>query len=319
LPEAWTPRDCLKHSETYGVPFLREQFIVIDDANVHPAYHDVDDGDFNDHCPKSQTNPYPVSRYDDLSQSRAEIDEEIMYYRGQFQKVKNMSLTHSTNFLASHRPVFGIACNGSDFVKMDWTLQQAILDTTMDLDWGERPPVTIPSLERISAIISGHMHWFEAVQFANRGLPDQLVVGNGGTKLIPNYMRMHEGGLLGLKVLGHQVNRSVVDSRFGFTLMTRGEGGYLVSARHLVLQPAGAYRSVWETHLPHGLRPHTLGERSILEWSGLEAMAVYKGALEGKGVLLSAAALGFFAFALAFTLRVRCARTSQPDEYFRLP
>merc|ERR1719401_718684 len=254
LPAGWTPQDCREYTEPYAIPFQKEQFIVIDDSMVSPAYKDMDDADFNCHCPSSQVNPYPVSRYDDPTQKRADIDSQISHYRGQFEKLWNFSKAHETNFLLSHRPVFAVACNGSAFIKMDWTLQQASIPETMDLNWGSRPPVHSRTLERISTIISGHMHWFEALQFQNYGLPTQLVVGNGGTKLIPNYMEAHEGGLVGLRVLGHQINRSAVNSRFGFTTMTRGEDDYVVKARHMVLRPAGAYRPFFETVLPDGLR-----------------------------------------------------------------
>jgi hypothetical protein len=51
---------------------------------------------------------------------------------------------------------------------LDWTFEQSLGSTTLD---------------RISACISGHMHWFEVLKFVNDILPPQLVVGNGKLSL----------------------------------------------------------------------------------------------------------------------------------------
>lgn len=51
---------------------------------------------------------------------------------------------------------------------LDWTLQQYLDPSTLD---------------RVSGVVAGHMHWLEVLAFENEDLPVQLVVGHGGTKV----------------------------------------------------------------------------------------------------------------------------------------
>jgi hypothetical protein len=86
-------------------------------------------------------------------------------------------------------------------------------------------------------MINGHMHWLEALQFTNNDLPPQLVVGNGGTLMIPNYIEQDvfphikiDVGREGVNYTGI-VERGITMSKFGFGIMERADdlSGYEVA------------------------------------------------------------------------------------------
>jgi len=217
LPDTWTQNDCHDHSDIYAVPFAHEQFLVMDDSAIKPKDGGIDHMDFHHTCPPKVDEPEPQSRYLDHKQNetgskaRALIGEQIEYFTKQMSKLKNLSRTHKTNFLSTHRPLFAIACNGNSYITMDWTLQEA---------WKKDKSV----FGRVSAVISGHMHWFQGIHFKNNGLPAQFVVGNGGTKLLKGTKEKPMGlsDFSNLTVHSEAIRESTVHKRYGFTTMTRG-------------------------------------------------------------------------------------------------
>jgi hypothetical protein len=106
-----------------------------------------------------------------LDSEKARTD--VKYYTEAMEYIESLSLERETNFLVSHHPFLAIACNDTEIITADWTLQQALGSNTLD---------------RVSAVISGHQHWFQLLEFDGDALPAQLVVGHGGTKLIKNYV-----------------------------------------------------------------------------------------------------------------------------------
>jgi hypothetical protein len=77
----------------------------------------------------------------------------------------------------------------------------------------------------VELMLSGHIHTFEAINFA-KGLPPQIVAGNGGDNLdiTPKNLR-------GTQFLGHSgvtVADGLSVGGFGFLLMTRAEGGWTI-------------------------------------------------------------------------------------------
>merc|ERR1712130_24789 len=139
-------------------------------------------GDFTHTCPEHPSQAVePTDRYEAVNpkQDPAHIKSQIALFKDQFKKIEALSAARDTNFYISHRPLHGIACNGSRYVTLDWTMQQALKQSG---------PHT---LDRVVASINGHMHFFEGIVFKDSKLPVQLVVGNGGTKLIPD--TVHHG------------------------------------------------------------------------------------------------------------------------------
>eukprot|EP00928_Gymnodinium_smaydae_P021914 TRINITY_DN18586_c0_g1_i4.p1 TRINITY_DN18586_c0_g1~~TRINITY_DN18586_c0_g1_i4.p1 ORF type:complete len:314 (+),score=46.02 TRINITY_DN18586_c0_g1_i4:580-1521(+) len=94
LPAHWDASYCLKRTDAYAVPFLREQFLVLDSADINTAYKDIDDPGYNNRCPRAHV-PNPISRFDDPSQKYEVIVDDIKYFRSQFEDYLNdLSMNH---------------------------------------------------------------------------------------------------------------------------------------------------------------------------------------------------------------------------------
>lgn len=73
--------------------------------------------------------------------------------------------------------------------------------------------------------------WLEVLQFDNDELPAQMVVGNGGTKLIDNYINQSSIPYIDLKVgnpeygIQARVKRGLTLKEFGYSIMERDDDG----------------------------------------------------------------------------------------------
>jgi len=208
---------CLDNFPVYRVPFENEQFIVMDDSIINPLYGGVDKY-IPGECPgipsSGAIKPVQENRFEDPTDES--VMQQLDTFQRHFKDVETFSQTHNNNFYVGHRPVLGIGCNSSHVVTLDWTLQQSLGPTTLD---------------RISGIITGHMHWLQALQFDNDSLPAQLVVGNGGTKLIQNYINQSSISYIDLYVgkpeynIKGRIQKGITMSEFGFGIMERSDGG----------------------------------------------------------------------------------------------
>eukprot|EP00550_Attheya_septentrionalis_P010292 CAMPEP_0198288844 /NCGR_PEP_ID=MMETSP1449-20131203/7220_1 /TAXON_ID=420275 /ORGANISM="Attheya septentrionalis, Strain CCMP2084" /LENGTH=662 /DNA_ID=CAMNT_0043987061 /DNA_START=151 /DNA_END=2136 /DNA_ORIENTATION=+ len=213
---------CLDYTAPYHVPFKNEQFLVMDDSFINPLNGGIDHFNFtNGTCPQAPTDeslivPTSQNPYLDPKQDNA-TNADLAQFTTYMEKIRNFSLSHETNFYLSHRPVFAVACDGSEMTSLDWTIQQSLAANTLD---------------RVVAMIGGHMHWLEALSFVNQSLPVQLVLGHGGTDRIPNYVNQDIFPYLQLQVgqetdngstlFQGRVEKGISDSRmFGFALMDR--------------------------------------------------------------------------------------------------
>ncbi|CAJ1432040.1 unnamed protein product [Effrenium voratum] len=209
------------------VPFANEQFLIITAM--------VEDVDVDDVCPKQsdQKNIFPSNRLEDPKQhmNETQILEQVDLYGQQFGKLENMKLPNVTNFLLSHHPIFGIRCNKGRYESCEWTLQQALTTST---------------LNGISATIHGHVHWFQGLEFS--GLPNHLVVGNGGT-LLRNYTGPEHGASgMELVLSGRSVpvTRAFTKGVFGYSSLAL-DGSYSFTAYE-----RGQKESMWDTVLSSG-------------------------------------------------------------------
>jgi Calcineurin-like phosphoesterase len=83
-------------------------------------------------------------------------------------------------------------------------------------------PLVAPNVE---LMLSGHIHSFEAINFT-KGVPPQIVAGNGGDDLL-----ITPKNLRGTQFLGHSgvtVADGLSVGGFGFLLMTRAQGGWTI-------------------------------------------------------------------------------------------
>jgi hypothetical protein len=153
--------------------------------------------------------------------------------------MSEMSLSHETNIYLSHRPLYAVACNSTHYVTLDWTMQQAIANVPGPLD-------------RIVMAIGGHMHWFQGLAYENDTAPVQVVVGNGGTLMLPNYGAIDPTNIDHLSVLGNKVRSGQTATEFGYSHMRRlSDGSYAFKAIASALSPP---RTIWTTDIPRGPR-----------------------------------------------------------------
>jgi hypothetical protein len=111
-------------------------------------------------------------------------------------------------WLASHRPFYSFVNTSSP---INSTLQQALAK------WQGKPP------PGIALALSGHIHLWEALSFADQRAP-QFVIGNGGTKLDSKI----QGSLNGLSIGGTTVAYGNSFDKWGYTIFTPngGSGGW---------------------------------------------------------------------------------------------
>jgi len=111
-------------------------------------------------------------------------------------------------WLISHRPLYAFVDTSSP---INSTLQQALAQ------WQGKPP------PGIALAISGHIHLWEVLGFADQRAP-QFVIGNGGTKLD----RRIQDSLAGLPIGGTTVSYGNSFDKWGFTIFTPngGVGGW---------------------------------------------------------------------------------------------
>ena len=108
------------------------------------------------------------------------------------------SLPAAPTWLLTHRPLWGI----------DATLTGLTLSINRTLEAAEGNARALP----VELVLSGHIHLFEALSFADRR-PPQIVVGTGGDTLsnLP-------GHVIGQPIDGTRVSRGVVRHAFGFAV-----------------------------------------------------------------------------------------------------
>ena len=116
--------------------------------------------------------------------------------------LEGMSSTEDTNFLVAHHPLLHIGCFNGAIMTMDWTMQNSLSPTTLD---------------RVSAIFSGHMHWLQV-----------LAVGHGGTKLfnssIDEELYPHIRLVVGEpEIYLATIERGYTMNEFGYAIMERND------------------------------------------------------------------------------------------------
>lgn len=253
LPANWTADYCRDYTETYTVSFDQQQFLIMDDSVIQDVHMD-------DVCPEvgaHQEDALPLNRYEDPKQalSHSEIREQITYFAGQFSKVIANVQPGLTNFLVSHRPLFGVGCNQGKYVTMDWTMQQALGNRT---------------LKGISASINGHVHWFQGLSFEGGSeRPMEIVVGNGGTD-VTKYSMASPSAPEGLRIGGVRLERAFTQSVFGFSMLAaaggaEGGGYHLEALRIRGSGPSVAMASLWSSAVPSGAQLADAGRARRLE------------------------------------------------------
>mmetsp|Transcript_55323 Transcript_55323/g.134366 ORF Transcript_55323/g.134366 Transcript_55323/m.134366 type:complete len:675 (+) Transcript_55323:147-2171(+) len=215
---------CVDYTDPFAVPFKHEQYIVQDSSDVDEKDGGIDHFNFvPDACPNPPADGSLIqvsgaNRFDAVnpSQTNESIFDQVALYEAEMIKMGEMAKRHETNIILTHRPLFAVGCNDTQMVALDWTLERT---------------VSTDILYNVSGVISGHMHWLEVVEFEDGVLPSQIVVGHGGTKLIPNYVNQEIFPSLQL-IVGYKdeieakVSKGFSNSTsFGYGVMVKNTAG----------------------------------------------------------------------------------------------
>jgi hypothetical protein len=149
-------------------------------------------------------------------------ESTLATFKGQFQEIAGM-ISDRPVWLVMHRPIWALDVKSKDLAQnlseggtgfpiINHTLQSALRQA-----FGGRVP------EQIRLVLSGHLHFFQAVTFGV-GRPPQLVIGNGGVVLDS----LAEGAADGLTATIDEQGADVLsERRFGYLVLERDlEGGW---------------------------------------------------------------------------------------------
>jgi len=133
-----------------------------------------------------------------------------------------------------HRPIWA-AITGPLGIPIGGNLQ--LIDAVRLASLRGEPPIA-PGVE---LMLSGHIHTFEAINYA-KDVPPQIVAGNGGDNLDVTPLNLR-----GAQFQGHSgvtVADGLSVGGFGFLLMTRAEGGWTIDLYDPAAQPKGQCRFI---------------------------------------------------------------------------
>ncbi|HYI95670.1 MAG TPA: metallophosphoesterase [Bryobacteraceae bacterium] len=175
-------------------------------------------------CSTERSEPYVVnagnipfllldsSEAEELRSKRSQVIE----YSGQLKRINAAAIVGA--WVLSHQPFWAFRREAGD-------TERGELDTvndTLQSVWRESP------LPDAALILSGHIHMFQALGFADRR-PPQIVIGNSGTELA----RRIRGPFEGRKIARSTVSGSAILRKFGFAEFNGHETGWQLSVHGL--------------------------------------------------------------------------------------
>ncbi|CAN2535648.1 hypothetical+protein [Methylocapsa aurea] len=142
------------------------------------------------------------------AEERTVIGQQAAFLRKQLAAAKDMP---GPVWYAFHKPIFSLfQSKKGEKLGVNETLAAAAQDG-------------LPS--GVQAILSGHLHAFEALSF-REDRPAQFVVGVGGTAMDPRIPANFDGATIGEATVEH--GRGVA-ATFGFAIFERGDGEWIVT------------------------------------------------------------------------------------------
>jgi len=209
MPSTADQKKCPKFLPTFSVPFENDNFLVVDTNEVESAQGGVDHYDYV--CPKENG-----QIVEGLKPPQKNIKFDVPKYTKLFSDAKNMMKEGAGNFLVSHCPLNAVMCHKGKYHTFEYLLEQA----------GTESGLT-KSGDGLTAVLSGHMHWFQYMSYKN-GLVPQVVFGHGGTKLLAH--AFSDSQMESLEVLGNKVKEAKSLREFGFCTLERDGQSLQLSA-----------------------------------------------------------------------------------------
>lgn len=205
---------CVTETPPYSVDFENDQWLVIDSADV--TDEDVGIDDFpqkaftaEDAKEFAKTAVVPIGAD---CESATSGQDELWMVSGL------MKLVHpgKRHWIGVHRPVFGLSYESendkpSQLYAFQCELVNAVANASI-------------VVEDVPAIVSGHVHYFQLVQYETRTA--QIAFGNSGTQLKTPLNGQPIGLDLvagkGITVLGEEVQNSPTVGQFGYGVLAAG-------------------------------------------------------------------------------------------------
>jgi len=169
----WLDPDSLsrKFEEPFAIEFDRSVIYMVDNGDHQEQ--SIDHYNFEDAHQAKPDSHVLIDPTFNFSKEAAQDDAILRSSYGKMSRhAKQAQAKGKVTFLLQHVPAFAVVCDGPHWVGYNPNVQKCFVNA-----WAE------PSTLRI--VLSGHMHWFQRWSIA--GLPTQMVIGNGGTLLIPDY------------------------------------------------------------------------------------------------------------------------------------
>ena len=162
-----------------------------------------------------------------------------------FEKMARLSKPSIRQWLASHRPLFAVTFQdegeGGQLLSFQCQLTDAMAKTNL-------------SLPNIAAVVSGHFHAFEVLEFQKR--PAQLVVGNSGTQLATPRDGSPNGifRAVGRPLLGESISYSEAVGEFGWAILETQSDHVSMSAFFLGDEEFKPHPEIQRTFTPSALQ-----------------------------------------------------------------
>jgi len=164
---------------------------------------------------------------DDAATDETDLDRDTAkIYADEIEGLANLT---APVWFVHHRPTWA-AMGGPLGIPIGGNL--TLIDASQIAEAKGLPPVP----HSVTLMLSGHIHTFEAINYAQDVAP-QIVAGNGGTKLEPT-----PSNLRGAQFLGHSgvtVADGLSVGGFGFLLMTRAADGWTIDLYDPEAKPKG--------------------------------------------------------------------------------
>mmetsp|Transcript_17274 Transcript_17274/g.38244 ORF Transcript_17274/g.38244 Transcript_17274/m.38244 type:complete len:605 (-) Transcript_17274:4-1818(-) len=200
---------CVTGSNSYNVEFDHDNWLVVDTSSVAGEEISIDHYTMEEYTKMDAeaAGTAPVLSLDNCDTKPASGDDHI----AKFQQLTQLSNSASRQWLASHRPLFGLTFQDHGSGGQLYSFQCQLSDTLA------KSAISLPN---VAAVVSGHFHGWQLVEFQETR-PAQLVVGNSGTQLAtprdgsPNgIFRAH-----GRPLLGQNISHSPTVGEFGWSLL----------------------------------------------------------------------------------------------------
>jgi hypothetical protein len=203
--------------DPYAVTFTQEQILVMNSGMTN-SFEDSEFVTTSGECPFVPTDQ--LSEAIVVPNGTSFSDLQLSQAQESLKLIQKLSAESETNFLVSHRSLFGVFCSQAQLFTSNGGMHAALGGN-------------VSLLDSISGVFSGHHKVLQVMEFVNNTLPFQVILGNGGTKVDDLVVDpdLLSSVVLQVGEMSVPVARTLsTNAQHGFALMERNsEGSYDLS------------------------------------------------------------------------------------------